>query len=864
MKKYIVIHMILLSFLSMAQSEMPLFEEIKKGNKIPFSKQMSYIISDLDKREINTGILADKSILFSSMDDFTGTNSKKIALSTWKQIYRQLFVSQIDSKVLFSPDNLPKPFFDNERKSDVIPIAILNIDYNQFREEPIKNNLLEFKNSKLRKTSKTTPYIQKKVFVATPLKDKVFSNQVIFKISSRLIIQNSEKQLLSINIDFDDGNGYVNVFNRGDQEQYISIDYPTVGDKIIKTKVYYDDGSVLQSNSDFSILLVNTNSYDSYFQVSGSWGGGTSTGTAYVLYGCGNNNQLRKPIIVSDGFDPTNERHFNKIYGLMNREHLIEKLLSDGFDVIILDYNSGADYIQRNAQVLISVINEINSQLASNKSNAELVIVGPSMAGLISRYALSYMEQNNINHNTRLYISFDSPHLGANIPLGDQYWLDFFASIGESQGAIEGRAQLNSIAAKQMLVYHFSTFPNQNILRTNLINDPYFSFPTMCRKIAFSNGSKNNSSHYFEPSTQIISYRYRDWKVDIDGNVWAVPDHPSSPKTIFYGRIDKIFPLPDYEREIKIDGNIYPYDGAAGGCTNTNEEIAAGDTEGYGDIETDYPNHSFIPMVSSLALSSSNYEVNTSFDVSNLPNYHFINDLSITPFDAIYAPTSNQEHIEVTSETVNWMMQEIGASELYLQNKIIIKPTDFQARNTIKTGRSITNSTPQGDFVVQNNSGITNITAGNEIILKAGTNLKPIGNGTIHIFTSPYPCATVDYIRNASYSKNYNKEELISDLPLFSNKTIAKKEMEVYMKAFPNPFFDYINIEYLLKEKSDIQISIYNLNGEKIKNVVDMKNVNAGKHITRVDVGKLVSGMYICVISQNGEINGVMKIEKQN
>ena len=73
----------------------------------------------------------------------------------------------------------------------------------------------------------------------------------------------------------------------------------------------------------------------------------------------------------------------------MNQESLIEKLLADGFDVIILNYNSGADYIQRNAQVLISVINNINSQLEANGSNSELIIIGPSMAGLISRYALS-------------------------------------------------------------------------------------------------------------------------------------------------------------------------------------------------------------------------------------------------------------------------------------------------------------------------------------------------------------------------------------------------------------------------------------------------------------------------------------------
>ncbi|RLD62400.1 MAG: hypothetical protein DRJ05_00445 [Bacteroidetes bacterium] len=356
-------------------------------------------------------------------------------------------------------------------------------------------------------------------------------------------------------MDFDDGNSYVSVFSIGDKEREININYSTIGNKTIKTKVNFIDGSTLGSYSNFSVLSLNPGSYDTYFTVSGTWGGSTATGTAYVLYGCGNNDQLRKPIIVSDGFDPSNERHFNEIYDLMNRESLIEKLIAEGFDVIILDYNNGAGYIQLNAQVLISTINNLNSQLTANGSNAQLIVVGPSMAGLISRYSLSYMEQNNLNHNTRLYISFDSPHLGANIPLGDQYWLDFFASVAESQGAIEGRAKLNTIAAKQMLVYHSSSFPYPNSLRTNLINDPYFSFPTMCRKVAFSNGSKNNSNHYFSPVTQIISYNYPSFLVDIVGNAWAVPDYPSSLTTIFHGILDIIGP--NYtEWEIKVANTI--------------------------------------------------------------------------------------------------------------------------------------------------------------------------------------------------------------------------------------------------------------------------------------------------------------------
>ena len=91
---------------------------------------------------------------------------------------------------------------------------------------------------------------------------------------------------------------------------------------------------------------------------------------------------------------------------------------SDGMTLV----DGGADFIQRNAFILVKLINEINSMKVGSEQN---VIIGPSMGGLISRYALRYMEQNTLDHDTRLYLSFDSPHLGANVPIGLQYLFNY-------------------------------------------------------------------------------------------------------------------------------------------------------------------------------------------------------------------------------------------------------------------------------------------------------------------------------------------------------------------------------------------------------------------------------------------------------
>ena len=115
---------------------------------------------------------------------------------------------------------------------------------------------------------------------------------------------------------------------------------------------------------------------------------------------------LNKPIIVLDGFDPGDSRDITGLYNNLNfgGENLADVLRSEGYDIVILnapqyttggkEIDGGGDYIQRNAMVLIELIDFLNTEKVGDE---ELVILGPSMGGLISRYALNYMENNEIN-----------------------------------------------------------------------------------------------------------------------------------------------------------------------------------------------------------------------------------------------------------------------------------------------------------------------------------------------------------------------------------------------------------------------------------------------------------------------------------
>ncbi|MFK7946390.1 MAG: T9SS type A sorting domain-containing protein [Saprospiraceae bacterium] len=144
-----------------------------------------------------------------------------------------------------------------------------------------------------------------------------------------------------------------------------------------------------------------------------SYNGIPHTGT--MSYRCGSGSTIDKPLIIVEGFEIEGD------YDVYDMENNYGGLLSGaeslGYDVIFLDLHQNRGYIQNNAYLLQEVIEEVNG-IAGVDS---IAVFGVSMGGLIARYAIADMEQDNKSHRVKLYGSIDSPHRGANIPLGIQY-----------------------------------------------------------------------------------------------------------------------------------------------------------------------------------------------------------------------------------------------------------------------------------------------------------------------------------------------------------------------------------------------------------------------------------------------------------
>lgn len=390
--------------------------------------------------------------------------------------------------------------------------------------------------------------------------------------------------------------------------------------------------------------------------------------------------ELDKPIFFVDGFDPNDSRKISDMYNLLDfgnsGDNLADIIRDEGYDLVVLnfpnDYPSptdgtiikgGADYIQRNAYVLVELINTING--IKEVDAEQSVIIGPSMGGLISRYALAYMEDQSLDHDMRLYLSFDAPHLGANVPIGVQYTFNYLVNgdpgLTDLEPVVSGL--LNSAAAKQMLIDHYlGHVDGSGVEQDGSIHTPKgapnyrdafqteldaMGFPQNSRNIAISNGS-GMSQMTGSPGMELINHVFNiatgtDATIDIHFT-------PLTSQNITVSGIDITFfsiPISSYSASAESTALSDGIDSAPGGLFDLYSFDDGSNplvTEFVTNLNSQYFN--FIPTLSSLAISSE-------------LNWYAAPDENDSPFDSAYFPNDNELHVLLTDDNVAFALDEI-------------------------------------------------------------------------------------------------------------------------------------------------------------------------------------------------------------
>ena len=419
---------------------------------------------------------------------------------------------------------------------------------------------------------------------------------------------------------------------------------------------------------------------------------------------------LNKPIILVDGFDPGDTRDIAGLYSSLDftnssgSQNLADLVRAQDFDVVILNFpvyvrsgdgatiDGGTDFIERNAMLLVELLDIINTAKASNNPE-ENVIIGPSMGGLITRYALNYMEANTIDADTRLYISFDAPHHGANVPIGLQHQLNFLANNGtqpntEVQPLID--TFLKSPAARQLLVDHLEghllfgnlvefdpslTLPVSHPYRTQFVSNinsfNASGFPSTTRNVAIINGSGSGNPYFAigNSGTQVTN------GFTVISDSFTAPAGPftavidvSINMTPAAGVTSSVSDISISVFGVEVEGSnadseAFSFsdgvDSAPGGLFDLSG--LTGDIASGGGTAADFLNalqidkFSFIPSVSALALEITDDEIDWHHDI-DLDSRATTNN---TPFVNTFVPVDNEPHVQLTEDNVNFALTEI-------------------------------------------------------------------------------------------------------------------------------------------------------------------------------------------------------------
>ncbi|MCD4793545.1 MAG: T9SS type A sorting domain-containing protein [Bacteroidales bacterium] len=649
------------------------------------------IFSEIDISKITTGILYDRIIPLSEIEKYTGENTDAICTKNkWKQMYFELQnASYVKDTV-----NMPELDFIFGRKNrftngKLIPIYLLNYKYNKIKENALENELIILQNNKIieNPAKSETPYETKRVFAATPYKARTYyGNDFAFIFNDNFLYTNTDEIITDIYVDFDDGFGEI----KAAKDKTLFVSYAETGKKTITVKAITQNNDTLNSKFAFNVKakdvpeytitrfetdeIVGIRYFCPYFGVYVPIPFACPDdvvienvcrkgGSLYHFKSPHTPSVIENSILIVEGFDLNDDHFAEKLYEIFNKQQLADCILDNNYDIFIANFDVPSDYIANNAIFIENVINHINN-IKSNKN--ELIIAGGSMGGLVSRYAITKMEQNNEDTETRLWISFDAPQEGANIPLGIQYWFedlaDFISFINS-----EYESPFDVPAAKQMLIYHHSHYPSASPERSAFVADlNNKGWPQTCRNIGITNGASDGTGQGYSPGSKILAYNINALVWQRYFTAWAVPDGGNNYVIFQRKKRNEII----HEKKVT---NTDPIDTAPGGFSPTMKAIGEGDDAFWDWVHEHTPfnidmlvnyqnNHAFIPAISALALDVDDYY----YKFGTVPEQILLNK---TPFDKLYFPTtniSNEPHVWVSNKTAINILDEFIPDYLVL------------------------------------------------------------------------------------------------------------------------------------------------------------------------------------------------------
>lgn len=808
MKNYILLWLFLTGFGIIAQEE-----PVERINVI--AEARAYY-DQIDKSEMKTDYLFNRGfVILNQLDEWYRGKPISTRFSHWKLFLESIQESNIQAETpIIDFSELISANKISYTDEPIIGLSLFHYDGNYISQEGVERgmNNESFQIEPLTLSSGTVMY------------HDIYSKDVIFSWNPDHYFANTNST--SVYVNFEDGNGYQKLSL--ENEQNFSVLYRSIGEKSIRFKVVEEDGKETVSYSYIDVKAFKVNQPTARFvidresniidfnELKSSLQKKNATDpkvdlsdyrAEYAYYeGC--DGILNKPIIIGEGFDFNGSTDPETLYTEWNVEGRVDKLCAKGYDVFFVSYIHHNRSLHLNALAVEALIKGINNRKYGHQ---EIIVIGESTSGLLERIAIRNLEMQGIDHEVGLYISYDAPQAGANIPKATQWLFHdflFYTDIGnkllllsfvtegiESIFGIDIKAldlygQLTSDAAQQMIATHFKGNGKHSLMQNHF---KAIGYPKLSRNIAFVNGSDNGErSRSSENGGHIYSGDpIRLHKLSL--NLGVAKIHTGG----FYERLIQNHNVAGFRIEIGghevLNFGHTEYNGP--------QEWSSGPGSYFtlGNLQAPFM---FNPTVGAIDLKRSVFDQGNFYHVKK--NKSQIIELGRTPFDDFYANSQNFEHTEYEQDMYLALeTQEFMYDDLYLQAKEIkVGRRDFIRTNTITAGDDVqpdffTNRSESQSSLnkhvdiegVQISGGNTHVsfTAGKSIHLKKGfkakansrfrAKIRPVNYGTCaphqrseneseqNAFTSNvsnnyqqppkilgnrYVCSTASYTANAS------------------------------------------------------------------------------------------------------------------
>lgn len=524
---------------------------------------IEHIFEHLDKERVPTGFLSDYATDIVDLSQYDGVqlvDSNYVSAEILNCILRSIRSANVTATSPFPKVSSIFEYYSAtaEKVSDIhsTNVCLAAFQYNYLPEDAVEAGKIEYTGGQVYDKfssdgSWVNPYESAYLLAFSPLDNYLSSGRVTFRFPSGCILTNLD--ISSIEFDSGTGNGFEAVMAGGSATAVYSE-----GIYDLTIRITLRDGQELTGHSKISVVdyrppisLSNESALVSEHEF--SYGSrpvrATVTLKRQVL------GSVTKPFIIVNGFNPKElfkdeddpnrsiYKKYERAIGKSSYTNLTSYMVDK--DLVCVDWENNEASIEENGELLIQIINWVNSIKNGDEPN---VVMGESMGGLVARYALRTMEISGTSHQTAIYISYDSPHQGVNVPIGAQYLAAYardFASrykfvmkwIAASPiGTIEGKPIADYLSLLDKYIYSAGTSANQMMCSHidksfNLSNTDHINWQNKLNRlglpkgdagqyitnVAFSNGSPDLYPYW---SNALLNFNFTaesKWLVDLLG-----------------------------------------------------------------------------------------------------------------------------------------------------------------------------------------------------------------------------------------------------------------------------------------------------------------------------------------------------------